>query len=357
MQTKNRKIVGFLFFKPHHMDNQKTILVTGGAGFIGSHTVKLLQEQGLDVLVLDNLSTGHASSVSARLIVGDLADKALLKKIFNEYTIDAVIHFAASLIVEESVLFPGKYFENNVTNGLNLLQAMAAANVEKIIFSSTAAIYGEPHYEQIDEGHPRLPINPYGESKLIFEKILKWFSQAHGLSSVSLRYFNAGGASADASLGEDKAVVTHLIPQVLRVAARQQEVLKVFGNDYPTHDGTCIRDYVHVLDLVQAHLLALNKLNEDTGAFAYNVGTGTGHSVNEVVTTAMEITGKMIPIEYSPRRAGDPAALVADVTKIKSELGFEPKYSDLSTIIRTAWAWHQKLIERERNKHQEVGLI
>ena len=168
MQTKNRKIVGFLFFKPHHMDNQKTILVTGGAGFIGSHTVKLLQEQGLDVLVLDNLSTGHASSVSARLIVGDLADKALLKKIFNEYTIDAVIHFAASLIVEESVLFPGKYFENNVTNGLNLLQAMAAANVEKIIFSSTAAIYGEPHYEQIDEGHPRLPINPYTQNKFIF---------------------------------------------------------------------------------------------------------------------------------------------------------------------------------------------
>ncbi|MEJ0020975.1 MAG: UDP-glucose 4-epimerase GalE [Candidatus Doudnabacteria bacterium] len=332
------------------MDNKKQILVTGGAGYIGSHTVKLLQERGFDVLILDNLSTGHASSVSCPLIVGDLNDKDLLKKIFSEFEIEAVMHFAASLIVEESVLFPGKYFENNVVNGLNLLDAMIAAKVEKIIFSSTAAVYGEPHYERIDEDHPRLPLNPYGESKLIFEKILKWFSQAYGLSSVSLRYFNAGGASTDASLGEDKAVVTHLIPQVLRVAARQQETLKINGNDYATPDGTCIRDYIHVLDLANAHLLALDKLNDDAGVFAYNVGTGMGHSVNEVVTAAMEITGKMIPIEYGPRRAGDPAALVADVEKIKRELGFNPEHSDLNTIIRTAWAWHQKLLERQRNK-------
>jgi UDP-glucose 4-epimerase len=299
-----------------------SILVTGGAGYIGSHTVKLLQEQGFGVVVLDNLSTGHASSVSCPLVVGDLSDKNLLKKIFSDFDIEAVIHFAASLIVEESVLNPAKYFENNVVNGLNLLQALVAAKVYKIIFSSSAAVYGEPHYDRIDEGHPRLPINPYGESKLIFEKILKWFSEAYGLSSVSLRYFNAGGASLDSSLGEDKAAATHLIPQVLRVADRSQEVLKIFGNDYETPDGTCIRDYVHVQDLASAHLLALNKLNQDRGVFAYNVGTGTGHSVCKIVNTAMEITGKMIPIEYAPRRAGDPAILVADVAKIKTELGF-----------------------------------
>lgn len=332
------------------MDNKKQILVTGGAGFIGSHTVRLLQERGFDVLVLDNLSTGHAAAVSCPLIIGDLSDKNLLRKVFSDYEIDAVVHFAASLIVEESILLPGKYFENNVVNGLNLLQAMVAARVEKIIFSSSAAVYGEPHYEHIDEGHSRLPINPYGESKLIFEKILKWFFNAHGLSSVSLRYFNAAGASTDTSLGEDKAIVTHLIPLVLRVAARQQEVLKVFGNDYPTSDGTCVRDYIHVLDLAGAHLLALNKLNEDLGVFAYNVGTGKGRSVNEVVTAAMEITGKMIPIEYAPRRSGDPAALVADVEKIKTQLGFNPQYSDLNTIISTSWAWHQKLLHGQKNK-------
>lgn len=332
------------------MDTKKPILVTGGAGYIGSHTVRMLLEHGFQVVVLDNLSTGHASSVSCPLIVGDLSDKNLLKKIFSEYEVQAVIHFAASLIVEESSLFPGKYFENNVVNGLNLLNAMASANIGKIIFSSSAAVYGEPLYDRVDEDHPRLPINPYGESKLIFEKILKWFFRAHGLSSVSLRYFNAAGASLDASLGEDKPTATHLIPQVLRVASRQQDDLKIFGSDYPTPDGTCIRDYIHVLDLATAHLLALNKLNEDSGVFAYNVGTGTGHSVSRIVSTAMEITGKMIPIEYAPRRPGDPAGLVADAKKIKAELGFIPQYSDLNTIIKTAWAWHQKLINGQRNR-------
>lgn len=325
------------------MDNPKqTILVTGGAGYIGSHTVKLLQEQGKSIIVLDNLSSGHAKYVTCPLIVGDLADKTLLNKIFAEYLIDAVIHFAASLIVEESVLFPGKYFQNNVVNGLNLLEAMAAHKVNKIIFSSTAAVYGEPHYNPIDESHPKLPINPYGESKLMFEKILKRFQSAHDLSSVSLRYFNAAGASPDASLGEDKNHVTHLVPRVLRVAARQQEVLEVYGNDYDTADGTCVRDYIHVLDLAQAHLLALKKLDQETGAFVYNVGTGRGHSVNEIVQAAMEVTNKMIPIEYAPRRPGDPASLVADAQKIRTELGFEPQYSDLPTILGTAWEWHKK---------------
>lgn len=332
------------------MDNKKQILVTGGAGFIGSMTVKFLLERGYDVVVLDNLSTGHASSVSCPLIVGELSDKNLLKKIFSEYEIIAVIHFAASSIVEESLLFPGKYFENNVVNGLNLLEAMAVHKVKRLVYSSSAAVYGEPHSELIDEAHPRLPINPYGETKLMFEKILRWFKQAYDLSSVSLRYFNAAGASLDGMMGEAHPVETHLIPKVLAVAARQQDTLKVFGNDYLTPDGTCIRDYVHVVDLAQAHLLALEKLNSEAGAFAYNVGTGAGHSVNEVVVTAMEITGKMIPIEYMPRREGDPAVLVADAEKIRMELGFNPQYSDLNTIIKTAWVWHKKLSDIQRNK-------
>lgn len=329
------------------MTNQKMILVTGGAGYIGSHTVKLLLETGYPVLVLDNLSTGHASAVSCQLIVGDLGDKSLLSKIFSEYEIGAVIHFAGSLIVEESVLLPAKYFENNVINGLNLLNAMQIGGVKKLIFSSTAAVYGEPHGSIIDESHPKLPINPYGETKLMFEKILKWYAQAYDLSSVSLRYFNAAGAHPDGTLGEDKKNVTHLVPRVLRVAARQQDVVQIYGNDYPTFDGTCVRDYIHVCDLAQAHILALKKLEQEQGSFAYNVGTGQGRSVAEVVNTAMEVTKKMIPIEYAPRRPGDPAALVADALKIKTELGFEPLYSDLNTIIMTAWEWHQKLLARQ----------
>jgi UDP-glucose 4-epimerase len=332
------------------MSDSKKILVTGGAGYIGSHTVRLLQEQGFEPIVFDNLSSGHAWAVSSPLIVGDLADKALLNKVFSEYEFDAVMHFAGSLIVEESVLLPGKYFENNVVNGLNLVNSMAAHGVKKIVFSSTAAVYGEPQYLPLDEVHPKSPINPYGETKLMFEKILKWYFAANALSSVSLRYFNAAGASPDASLGEDKDHITHLIPRVLRVAARQQEVLQVYGSDYSTPDGTCIRDYIHVCDLAQAHILALNKLANDPGHFVYNVATGVGHSVAAVVNTAMELTNKMITIEYAPRRPGDPGMLVADATRIKTELGFIPKYSDLNTILATAWAWHQKLLERDKEK-------
>jgi UDP-glucose 4-epimerase len=324
------------------------ILVTGGAGYIGSQTVKFLQSEGLDVIVLDNLSTGHAERVSCPLIVGDLADRKVLDKIFEQYPIDSVIHFAAFLIVEESVLFPEKYFENNLVNSLNLLNSMAAHNVSKIIFSSSAAIYGEPHYIPVDEDHPKKPINPYGETKLMFEKILRWYWQAYFISSVSLRYFNAAGASLDASLGEDAPVVTHLISKVLRVASKQEEVLKIFGNDYQTADGTCIRDYIHVMDLAAAHKLALDKINSDSGAFTYNVGTGKGSSVSEVVNACMEISHKMIPIEYVERRPGDPAALVADVQKIKNELGFEAKYSDLETIVSSSWNWHLKLLEKKR---------
>lgn len=326
------------------MPNPKKILVTGGAGYIGSHTVKLLQESGREVLVLDNLSTGHASAVTCPLIVGDLSDKALLNKIFTEYEIEAVVHFAASLIVEESVRLPAKYFENNVTNGLNLLNAMTSHGIDKIIFSSTAAVYGEPHYVPVDENHPKVPINPYGESKLMFEKILKWYEKAYALSSISLRYFNASGASLDSSLGENKEEVTHLIPRVLKVASRHLDSLSVYGNDYPTSDGTAVRDYIHVLDLATAHLLALDKLDKDAGCFSYNVATGKGYSVKEVACTAMEITNRMIPLQYEARRVGDPAILIADASKIKSELGFEPKHSDLETILSSTWNWHKKLL-------------
>ncbi len=333
----------------------KKILVTGGAGYIGSHTVKLLQSLGLNVIVLDNLSTGHANRVSCPLVVGDLGDKKLLDKIFHEYDIDAVIHFAASIIVEESVLFPDKYFENNVAHGLNLLDAMSSSGVHKIIFSSSAAVYGEPHYVPVDEDHPKKPVNPYGETKWMFEKILKWYGEAFGISSVSLRYFNASGASLDASLGEDAPVVTHLLSKILRVAAKEEEALKIFGNDYPTFDGTCVRDYIHVEDLAVAHHLALKKLGTDTGVFNYNVGTGKGKSVAEIVNSCVEITRRMIPIEYAPRRAGDPAVLVADATKIQTELGFEAKYSDVDTIVKTAWAWHQKLVKQKQEQFNKTA--
>ena len=336
------------------MNTQEKILVTGGAGYIGSHTVRLLHALGLNVVVLDNLTTGQSPRVSVPLIVGDLNDKKLLEKIFTENHFSSVIHFAGSIIVEESVLFPDKYFENNVAAGLNLLDVMAAHKVQKIIFSSSAAVYGEPHYVPIDEEHPKKPLNPYGETKWIFEKILKWYGEAFGINSISLRYFNAAGASLDSTIGEDAPVVTHLISKVLRVAAHQEDVLKIFGNDYPTFDGTCVRDYIHVEDLAQAHFLALKKLETETGTFAYNVGTGTGRSVAEVVNACVEITRKMIPIQYAPRRPGDPAVLVADATKIKNELGFEAKVSDLETIIRTAWNWHQKLLKQKQEQKETV---
>src|SRR3989338_1779228 len=332
------------------MDSPKQkILVTGGAGYIGSHTVKLLQSIGKEVIVLDNLSAGHSNAINCQLIVGDLSDKKLLDKIFDDHEIDSVIHFANSIIVEESVLFPNRYFDNNVNNGRNLLDAMVSHKVTKLVYSSSAAIYGEPHYVPIDEEHPKKPVNPYGETKLVFEKILKWYHEAFGLSSISLRYFNACGGSTDARIGESHPVESHLIPKILQVAAKQQEGLKIFGKEYPTFDGTCVRDYIHVEDLATAHNLALHKLDSDQGVFAYNVGTGKGRSVNEIVNTCVEVTKRIIPIEYSPRRPGDPAVLVADPTKIQTELGFNPIYSDVETIIKTAWAWHQKLlVEKQR---------
>lgn len=337
---------------PGQESSNVRILVTGGAGYIGSQTVAELLKQGYDVLVLDNLSTGNASSVPCQLIVGDLSDTALLDKIFSENNIEAVLHFAGSIVVEESVVFPEKYFQNNVVNSLNLLNSMVKHGVKKFIFSSSAAVYGEPQHIPIDEDHPKHPTNPYGETKLLFEKILSWYQSTHGVSSVRLRYFNAAGASLDGTLGENRPFVTHLISKILRVAARQEEALKIYGNDYPTLDGTAVRDYIHVADLAEAHVLALFKLKQDEGSFVYNVGTGRGFSVAQMVNVVVEITGKMVTIEQAPRRPGDPAELIADCTKIHKELGFAAQHSDLETIITTAWNWHKK-VHNIQDKKQE----
>ncbi|MBI2607523.1 MAG: UDP-glucose 4-epimerase GalE [Candidatus Doudnabacteria bacterium] len=318
------------------------ILVTGGAGYIGSVAVENLLASGYDVVVLDNLSSGKASNVSCPLIVGDIGDPKTLDKLFSEHQIDAVMHFAAFVKVEESVKFPEKYFQNNVVNSLALLNSMLKHGVKKLIFSSSAAVYGQPSSIPITEKHPCFPTNPYGESKLMFEKIIQWYSKVHGISAVILRYFNAAGASISGNLGEIREDVTHLIPKVLQVAAQQEEELRIFGQDYPTFDGTAVRDYVHVDDLALAHILALDKLTKDQGVFTYNIGTGTGYSVNQVVDCIMEQTGKMIMTEHAPRREGDPASLVADASLAFSELGFAAQYSDLPTIVDTAWSWHKK---------------
>jgi UDP-glucose 4-epimerase len=319
-------------------DGKGKILVTGGAGYIGSHTVAMLLKQGHDVLVYDNLSTGVSSNVNCPLIVGDLSDTVLLDKVFSENQIDMVMHFAASIIVEESVQHPEKYFQNNVINSLNLLNSMVKHGVKKFVFSSSAAVYGSPDHSPIDEEQPTNPANPYGESKLIFEKILKWYGKVHGVSSVIFRYFNAAGVSPDLDFKRQPGTEeTHLIPRIFKVACREEESLKIFGGDYPTVDGTAVRDYIHVLDIATAHTLAVKKLESDQGSFIYNIGTGQGFSVAQMVDAFMDVTGKMVVIEQSPRRAGDPAALVADNKKIRDELGFTPQYSDLPSIITTAW--------------------
>lgn len=319
------------------------ILVTGGAGYIGSHTVRRLQELGNEVIVLDNLSAGHMESVNCPLIVGDLMDSGLLDKIFDQNRISAVVHFAGSIEVEESVRNPEKYFRNNVVGSLNLLNCMVKHSVNSIVYSSSAAVYGSPKETPISEDQTCSPTNPYGESKRVFEKILNWYHQAHGISAVIFRYFNAAGGWPEENLGENHPNETHLIPRILRVANKQEESLKVFGDDYPTADGTAVRDYIHVRDLAEAHALAISKLIKERGLFTYNVGTGHGYSVSEIVNMVMDVTGKMVTIQKSPRRAGDPPALVADNAKITKELGFSPKYSDLKTIISSAWEWHQKL--------------
>jgi UDP-glucose 4-epimerase len=325
---------------------QPTVLVTGGAGYIGSHAVLALKEAGYRVVVLDNLVYGHRDIVESALEVefvhGDIGDRAVLDQVFATYPISAVIHFAAYAYVGESVTNPAKYYRNNVVGTLTLLEAMVQAEVFKIVFSSTCASYGNPHQIPIPEDHPQSPINPYGMSKLMVEQILEDFDRAYGLRSVRFRYFNAAGADPQGRLGEDHDPETHLIPLVLLTALGQRDHITVFGTDYKTPDGTCIRDYIHVTDLADAHVLGLQYLLDDGETSVFNLGNGDGFSVKEVITAAREVTGLAIAVEEGPRRAGDPAILIGSATKARKVLGWDPQYSQIEVILSHAWQWHQK---------------
>jgi UDP-glucose 4-epimerase len=314
------------------------ILVVGGAGYIGSICVELLLDERHEVVVFDNLTEGHRRAIDsrARLIEGDLGTRDLIKSALADLRPDAVMHFAASALVGESMENPAKYFRNNVANGINLLDAMVETRVKRLVFSSTCAIFGPPERVPIDETLPKRPINPYGESKLMFEQMLKWYDAIHGLRFVSLRYFNAAGASAN--FGEDHRTETHLIPNVLKVALGEKSHVEIYGTDYETPDGTCIRDYIHILDLSQAHILALSSAKSEF----YNLGTGGGTSVREVIDSCRKITGKEIAVLEKPRRAGDPPRLIAASAKIKRELDWAPRYQQIDAIIESAWKWHQK---------------
>lgn len=318
------------------------ILVCGGAGYIGSHTVYELIERGHSVVVADNLSKGHRAAVhkSAKLCVGDLRDSDFLDNVFKENKIDAVIDFAAFSLVGESCSQPLKYFDNNVYGTLRLLEAMNRAGVNKIVFSSTAATYGEPESIPIKEEDRTFPTNPYGESKLTVEKMLKWSDAAYGIKYVALRYFNAAGAHISGEIGEDHSPESHLIPIILQVALGQRERIAMFGDDYPTPDGTCVRDYIHVTDLADAHIKAIEKLFRDNTSAVYNLGNGKGFSVKQVVEEARRVTGHAIPAVIEARRPGDPSTLIASSDKAVAELGWQPKFNTLSKIIETAWKWH-----------------
>jgi UDP-glucose-4-epimerase GalE len=317
------------------------ILVTGGTGYIGSHTVKLLLARGHDVRVLDNLVYGHRGAVPAdRLTVADLADAAAVDHLLLSHRIEAVVHFAAFAAVGESVKHPAKYWQNNVINTLGLLDLCRRHGVKRFVFSSTAATYGVPDTMPITEDTPQLPINPYGHTKLAVERALGDYAAAYGLGYAALRYFNAAGAAADGTIGEDHHPETHLIPLVLQVALGQRPHIEVFGNDYPTPDGTCVRDYVHVDDLAEAHRLALEKA-EDGKGLCLNLGVGRGYSIREVIKTAEQVTGKSITVKDGPRRPGDPPSLVASADKARQVLGWTPRYPKLRPIVETAWRWHQ----------------
>lgn len=323
-----------------------TILVTGGAGYIGSHAVLALKNQGYDVIVLDNLVYGHQEIVEkvlqVKLIIGDISDRPLLEQIFANHKIEGVMHFSAYTYVGESVSNPAKYYQNNVVATLTLLEAMIAANIKKFVFSSTCATYGNPQKLPLTEDHPQNPINPYGKTKLMVEQILKDFDQAYGLKSVIFRYFNAAGADPNALLGEKHDPETHLIPLVLLTALKKRDSIAIFGTDYDTPDGTCIRDYIHVNDLADAHILGLKHLLAGGETEAFNLGNGNGFSVKEVIETAKEVTQKEIKVVESPRREGDPAILIGSSDKAKAILNWQPQYSDLKQIIQHAWQWHQK---------------
>lgn len=318
------------------------VLVTGGAGYIGSHTAAELLDRGEDVVILDSLVTGHKGSVlGGKLEVGDLRDGDFLDRVFRENEIEAVIHFAASSLVGESMKAPGKYYNNNVYGTLCLLEKMNQYGVKSIVFSSTAATYGEPERVPILESDRTEPTSVYGETKLAMERMIRWFEAAHGIRYVALRYFNAAGARPDGSIGEDHRPETHLIPLILQVPLGQREHITIFGGDYPTEDGTCIRDYIHVCDLAEAHVLAMNRLRSGGASAVYNLGNGKGFSVKQVVDIAREVTGHPIPVVIGDRRPGDPAVLVASSDRARAELGWNPKRDSLETIISDAWNWHR----------------
>lgn len=328
------------------MRQPATVLVTGGAGYIGSHTAFLLEQAGYHVVIVDSLAYGHRdlveSVLKADLIVGDISDRPLLDSIFQNYSIDAVVHFAAFVYVGESVTEPRKYYRNNVVGTLTLMEAMVDAGIKSIVFSSTCATYGIPESIPITENQAQHPINPYGASKLMIERILADFDRAYDLRHVIFRYFNAAGAHPKALLGEDHVPETHLIPLVLQTALGHRDAISVFGTDYPTPDGTCIRDYIHVMDLAQAHVLGVEYLLQNGRSDVFNLSNGNGFSVHEVIQTACEVTGKPIPVEHCPRRPGDPPILIGSQEKAKQVLGWQVSYPNLSDIIQHAWNWHQK---------------
>lgn len=319
------------------------ILVTGGAGYIGSHTIKQLLKRGYNVVAYDNLSEGHREFVLCdEFVEADLADLDRLRETFEQYPIEAAMHFAASTKVEESVEDPQKYYQNNVVNGLNLLRAMLEHDVKDLIFSSSAAIYGDPIQIPIPECHPKRPKNPYGRTKLILEQILEDYARAYGLRYISLRYFNAAGSDPQGEIGELHHPETHLIPIVLEAALGARDHVEIFGTDYETEDGTCIRDYIHVNDLAKAHILALEYLRDGNPSTAYNLGVGRGYSVKEVIETCRKVTGRGIKAIEAARRPGDPPQLVADPSKAQRELNWEPQFKTLEEIVRTAWEWQRR---------------
>ena len=320
-----------------------TILVLGGAGYIGSHTVYALIEKGVDVVVIDNLETGHIEAVheKARFYKGDIRDRAFVDSVLDKEKIDAVIHFAANSLVGESMVNPLKYYDNNINGTKVLLQSMVAHGLDKIVFSSTAATYGEPEKVPILETDRTEPTNTYGETKLAMEKMFKWTDRAHGLKYVSLRYFNACGAHVSGKIGEAHSPETHLIPLILQVPLGQREYISIFGDDYDTSDGTCIRDYIHVTDLAQAHILAVDYLMKGNESNIFNLGNGVGFTVKEVIDTARKVTGHEIPAKIAERRAGDPARLIASSDKARQVLLWKPEHADLEEIISTAWNWHK----------------
>lgn len=320
------------------------ILVTGGAGYIGSFMVKSALDKGDEVIVVDSLERGckNAIDTRAKLVVGDLRNKEFTSSIFAQNEIDAVVHFAGYISMAESMRNPYIYFENNVNASLNLLEEMAKSGKNDFIFSSTAGVYGNPIKTPIAEDHPKNPTNVYGESKLMVEKILSWYNKIHGLNFVSLRYFNACGGSLDGKMGEKHSPETHIIPNAINAVLNNEE-FSLYGEDYNTPDGTCIRDYIHVIDLVDAHFLAISKLKSDKGGYYYNVGTGKGYSNRQVIEMIKKVTGADLKVNMAQRRSGDADILIADPTYIKSDLKFDPKFSDLKTIVKSAWEWHRKL--------------